>query len=800
MSSPQLAAVLLCSLPLSAQLTVSTLAGGVIRSGVPAQNIPIDQASSLAIDPLGNPVFSTLNNAVIRRVNRDGTIETIAGTGRNGISGDAGPATQAEIVGARPIIYDAQGNLFFGDAGRIRKIARDGTIATIAGTGILGTLGSEGPATSAQVQGIQGMAVDARGNLYFTESNQNWIRRLTPDSKLEVFAGRDNAACARDGNGGPALSASICKPTALLLDAAGNLYFVESPYIRRISPDGIVSRFAGFGSLSPSAGDGGPALDAAFQAINTLSVDGSGNVYVDDGANGGGIIRRIAPDGTIRRIAGGGASSDDGPGLSTRFFFLRGMAAMSDGSVYFGDTDRLRVLTSQGNIQTIAGVSPQPAPDGIPARDAWLINPSAVAVSRSGNVYIAEGCTIRRIGSDGLLRLVAGTGKCGTAIPTGPAISADMPAIGGLAVDSQERIYYVYFGGGVGSIEPNGGLNPLASTLRFGSLAIDSKDRLYLYGPTTGLYRLVPGAPAITPLSWPGLIPPGSQITDNLAVDSSDNVYVVQVTRATTAAGIFRYNAAGEGGLLLETGLQLRSSTGQNAQSFLGFGVDPAGRTWVMTTISLGILQDGFLRPFDVGYAGDGKPASSARFGSPRAVLASAITVAPSGDVYIIDTANRAIRKIAASAPIKPVISQGGIVNALTLLGGPIAPGELISIFGSNFAGGLETFSLFNNTVPKSLGGVRAIIGGPSPSNGEVSGAVTAVSSGQVNVFVPYDLQGRRYIQIEVDGIRSDPFPSPLPRAHLAWQRPMPAALDREPFSTKTIRTTPCQTQRRKEA
>jgi sugar lactone lactonase YvrE len=171
---------LFAAVPLFSQILVDTFAGGKIRSGVPALEVEVADVSGIAWDSAGNVVFSEASTNVIRRIRTDGTIETVAGTGVAGSAGDGGPATKALLNGPASPRYDAAGNLYFADNAnyRIRRIDPGGTITTVAGDGIRFEQGmdSEGPATIRSLGGIADIAVDGAGNVYFSEDGR--IRRL----------------------------------------------------------------------------------------------------------------------------------------------------------------------------------------------------------------------------------------------------------------------------------------------------------------------------------------------------------------------------------------------------------------------------------------------------------------------------------------------------------------------------------------------------------------------------------------------------------------------------------------------
>ena len=206
----------LAAAPLYSQVMVDTFAGGKIRSGVPAQEVSLTQLAGIAFDPAGNIVLCDQTSNVIRRIRPDGTIETLAGNGTTGFTGDGGPALNAALNQPALPRFDAQGNLYFADTSnyRIRRVDSKGIVTTIAGSGVPFVTGMdlEGPALSRSLDTIGDLAVDPSGNVYFTiSSNSDVIRRVTPSGRIEIFAGILHADCpyCTDGDNGPALAARI---------------------------------------------------------------------------------------------------------------------------------------------------------------------------------------------------------------------------------------------------------------------------------------------------------------------------------------------------------------------------------------------------------------------------------------------------------------------------------------------------------------------------------------------------------------------------------------------------------------
>jgi hypothetical protein len=333
-------------------------------------------------------------------------------------------------------------------------------------------------------------------------------------------------------------------------------------------------------------------------------------------------------------------------------------------------------------VQLLAGRTVELPPDGVKAAGgSWLSLPISVhmASSRSGNFYFSDHCTIRKVGADGNLSTVAGTGNCGSTVPKtlGPGI--DLPFVYTLAVDSHDNIFAgLNFGTSAGLYSlATGGAFSLVPGLTFPSaIAMDSKDRLYVVGYFGGLSPVDPDGTLET-LNWiNGLIYGSIQgFSPAISIDSADNVYILTPYDPYTDV-VYRFTPDGLGNPVAR--LQLPNP---------GFAVDALGAVWYVELLNLELVQPSsaplVMSALCCGYSGDGSAVVGAQF---QPFPGANLTNDASGNIYVLDAGNAVIRKISgAPAAQAPVISPGGIVNAASLLGGAIAPGELISIFGSNF-------------------------------------------------------------------------------------------------------------------
>ncbi len=294
--------------------TISTIAGDGVPNyagdGGPAVQAELSFPRGVAVDAAGNVfIAADTNNARIRKISTVGTISTVAGNGTFGYAGDGGPAINAEFFNPYDVAVDKSGDLFIVERGnqRVRKVTPDGVIMTIAGNGTFGYSGDGGQAISAQLNFPVALTVDTSGNVFIADADNNCVRKVSPGGIITTVAG--NGVVGFSGDGGPATSAQINDPEGVAVDAAGNLYVSDEDNQRvRVVINGIITTIAGNGTAG-FRGDGGPATMGEFNLPQGLGIGQGGSLYIVDSGNN--RIRQLTPSGAsmIPSIAKGGVIS-----------------------------------------------------------------------------------------------------------------------------------------------------------------------------------------------------------------------------------------------------------------------------------------------------------------------------------------------------------------------------------------------------------------------------------------------------------------------------------------------------------
>ena len=319
-------------------------------------------------------------------------------------------------------------------------------VRTIVGNDTSGYGGDGGLAIHAMMQHSSGMVTDTAGNLYISDNWSYAVRKITPSGIISTYAG--NGGYGYSGDGGPATDAHLNYPSGMAMDAAGNLYIADNANfaVRKVSTSGIITTVAGDGSgMWGFSGDGGPATNARINGCVGLAVDRTGNLYIADGNR---RIRKVNSAGIISTIAGGnmwGYAGDGGPATAAVLAGPAGIAVDTFGNVYFADQPNnvIRKINTSGIITTIAGEYTYAfSGDGGPATNAQLNFPGAIALDNQGNIYIddEDNNRIRMVNSAGIISTVVGSGTWGYSGDGGSPTSAAFRTITAMCLGRKNNI------------------------------------------------------------------------------------------------------------------------------------------------------------------------------------------------------------------------------------------------------------------------------------------------------------------------------------------------------------------------
>ena len=360
--------------------------------------------TSIAVDRSGNLFFAdAVNNVVWEVTAKTGQVSVVAGVGPPGTGNNSGVQASVPLNAPAGLAVDGSGNLYIADTNNnvVRKVAAGtGVITIYAGNGHFGItqdVGDGGPATSAQLNYPNGLAVDSAGNLYIADRDDSRVRLVAASSGvITTVAGNGNVGST--GDGGPATSASVGEPQALALDSSGNLYIAERylGLVRKVTVStGIISTVAGYGNPG-SSGDGGPALKAEINPQG-LAVDAAGNLYLSDAA----AIREVsAATGVISSVAGNGYygySGDGGSATVAQISFPQGIAFDATGNLYLADRDnyRVREVFSPAHAFVAPAITVTPSATSITTAQTLsvmvAVNGGAGDPNPTGSVTLASG-------------------------------------------------------------------------------------------------------------------------------------------------------------------------------------------------------------------------------------------------------------------------------------------------------------------------------------------------------------------------------------------------------------------------
>jgi DNA-binding CsgD family transcriptional regulator/sugar lactone lactonase YvrE len=357
---------------------------------------------------LGIVIVTVLLPALIPAPVRGPDIETFVGTGIASVSPDNDLARSTNLIGPNGVAVDGAGHVYFADGNRIRMVDQSGRVQTVAGNGIPGFAGDNGPALQASLSlvpapaEVVGLVVDPKGNVFFSDTGNDRVREITAsDHRIITVAGSGapgHSLIAQSpsevGDGRPGVDALLSQPRGLALDSAGDLFIADTGdnRIRKLDPTGLITTFAGEGNLGWS-GDGGPPDMAELCAPEGIALDAQGDLFIADTCN---VRIRKVSGGMITTFAGNGTSgfSGDGvPATKAEFIVPLGLAVDSRGNLYIADSgnNRVRRIDLAGVITTIAGSGELGySGDSHMATSAKLNLPAALAIDNSNDLYVAD--------------------------------------------------------------------------------------------------------------------------------------------------------------------------------------------------------------------------------------------------------------------------------------------------------------------------------------------------------------------------------------------------------------------------
>jgi sugar lactone lactonase YvrE len=617
---------------------------GYSGDGGAATNAQIATICGIALDAAGDVYIADCGSEVIRRVDAStGIITTVAGNGSGGYAGDGGPATSATLNAPHGLAIDGAGNIYIADTQNsvIRRVsASTGVITTVAGNGTAGSNGNGTRAIKAELNEPEGVAVDAAGDLYIADTQNNVVRLVTASNGIiSAFAG--NKFAGYKGDGGAATAARLNLPEGVALDSADDVYIADTfnSVVRVVNAStGIITTAAGDGTAGYS-GDGGLATAASLDHPAEVAIDSAGNLYIPDQYNF--FIRLVNSSGTISTIAGDTFASYGGDGASATG------AQMNEpmGAVAVDPSDNLivpdsinnvvrRVAASTGIISTIAGTGIAGySGDGGAATSAQLDNPQGIAMDAAGNIYIADAGNnlVRRIdASTGIITTFAGSESCGYAGDGGPATSAQLCFPAGLAFDAAGDLYIA---------------------------DADSMD-VRRVDASTGKITTVAGQGGMQGYSGDGGVATSAELSipNSVAVDGAGNLYIAdsynhvirKVVPSTgfisTVAGDHTLGYSGDGG----------PATAARLYSPFGVAVDSAGDIYIADSYNSVVrfvdAPSGKIATIagngTFGFSGDGGPATAAEMADTWGV-----TLDASGRLFVTDIFNFRIRLVTALQP-----------------------------------------------------------------------------------------------------------------------------------------------------
>lgn len=545
--------------------------------------------SGIAVDSAGNVYVADLGNHTIRKITPDGAVTTFAGTaGARGNLDGVGAAAQFSFP--LGLAVDHADNLYVADFANneIRRITPAGEVTTFAGGAESGS--NDGTTTDARFFEPEGVAIDPAGNVFVADSENHTIREITPDGLVSTLAGLPGVPGSADGTGH---DARFNLPGRIAVDGAGNVYVPDTSNhtIRQVTAAGVVTTVAGRAGAIGSADGTGAA--ARFVGPSGVAIDGAGALFVNDES----AIRKLTPDGAVTTFAGTAAEigSTDGAGPDARFGDLGGLAVDSAGNTYVADTSNntIRRIDVKATVATVAGTAGAFGSQDGTGTAARFDTPASVTVDGAGNVFIADfgNSTIRKLSTAGLVTTYAGVpGVFGS----GDGAAGHFNGPNGLASDAAGNLFVTDFAnetirmiatthristvaGTVGRFGSTDGAGGAALFSDPGGIAIDATGNLFVADTGNATVRKIAPAGVTTTLAGTAGVLGSADGTGaaasflaptGIAVDGAGNAYVADPASATirritpTGATTTLAGTAGVTGIVLGTTPQLAAPSG----------------------------------------------------------------------------------------------------------------------------------------------------------------------------------------------------------------------------------------------
>jgi sugar lactone lactonase YvrE len=651
----------------SAQVKVSTTVGGAINDGKSGAGVAFQSPAGGWGDSKGNVYVADIHNHRLRIISSAGVTTTVAGTGIAAFSGDGGKAKAAKVSFPADVVLDGSGNILFSDSGnnRIRKISKTGIITTIVGTGAAGYTGDGGPATSAEINGPGGLALDSSGNLFFGDTSNQVVRKVDTVGNIHTVAG--NGAAGFSGDGGPALSASMSSPYGVVTDS-GNLYIADhdNRRVRVVNPSGVINTLVGNGTAG-CAGDGGLAKNASLGHPVGVRISG-GNLLISNACEA--RIRAVNLSTDIITTVVGSSKGFDGNGhapLASQFLTPGGLTFDSSGNLVIIDTGNDQVRKLNNGTQLVNLIAGGFTGDGGKATLANINSPYAIAFDKAGNLYIAEPTAnrIRKVTKTGVISTFAGSsaGISGYSGDGGPAASATLQFPYGVAVDPTGNLFIADSGNNViRKVDTAGTISTFASNAGFvgiTNLISDSGGALYAADylgclvwkiSSAGSVSLVAGVQGVCGYNGDGIQASQAQLNSpqGLTLDSKDNLYIadslnnrVRVVNTSgvisTTAGTGTCGFSGDGGAAASAKLCIPEGLAVDTKG--NFYIGDSGNFRVRTVNNTSTIST-FAGTGNRGYNGNGLLATQTNVDRP---VGFAIK---SNIVYEVDAVQGRVRKI----------------------------------------------------------------------------------------------------------------------------------------------------------